>query len=146
MPKAAAKATPFRDPMALLARLAGDAMKAGADPSVAAGPDDELLALCDQITTIKRHVRLLSDACSRVEPGAPFCLVYKERQRVDRTSRSAILRCGKLRAMTPAGLYAKAVAVGLCSDQATFLAKSLAADLLQNVELRKALWPAEVSA
>jgi hypothetical protein len=68
--------------------------------------------------------------------------LFRDLDRVDRAARSPIDRVTELHAMTPAGIFAKVLAVSLCSDQAVKLAKSLANDLLDSVELRKVHWPA----
>ncbi len=54
------------------------------------------------------------------------------------------LRCAsKLRAQTPAGVYAKAQLVSQSRSGAPMLAKSLAADMIEMPGLRRLLWPAE---
>jgi hypothetical protein len=135
------------DAMALLSRMAGRAMAGGADPSACVGADDELLMLCDDITRIKRqseamakHARALGRQSRDVHDPA-VRLAWDEHTRMDRSARTPILRATKLHATTPAGIFAKAVAIRSCSDQATVLAKSLANDLLNSPELRKLLWP-----
>jgi hypothetical protein len=136
------------DPMALLSGLAGRALASGADPSAVVGADDELLLLCDQIVTIKRQSYAMADHAralgtqSRALHDPAVKLAWAEHARLDRSARSPILRATKLHATTPAGIFAKAVAIRSCSDQAAVLAKSMANDLLNSPELRKVLWPA----
>ena len=52
-------------------------------------------------------------------------------------------RLAKLRAMTAAGIYAKALVVQASVTGAAGLAKSMAEDFIANKELRASLWPAE---
>lgn len=132
------------DPMALLSRLAGRVMASGADPSACVGADDELLMLCDTITTIKRHSHAMAEHARTLVDGPACRLAWAEHTRLDRSARKPILAATKLQATTPAGIFAKAVAIRSCSDQAAVLAKSMANDLLNSSALRKVLWPAAV--
>lgn len=52
-------------------------------------------------------------------------------------------RASKIRAATPAGIYAKALLVRTARSAAAALAQSLAEDLVSNPTLRASLWPAE---
>jgi hypothetical protein len=52
-------------------------------------------------------------------------------------------RIGKLRAITAAGIYAKALVVQAPVTGAAGLAKSMAEDFIANKELRASIWPAE---
>jgi hypothetical protein len=143
MPQAIEKATTFVNPMALLSRLASDAMVAGADPSAPATPDHELLLLCDDIVTLKaRANQLLADIRSIPSENAQTRQLWDELRRTERAMRKPILRAGKLPAISPAGIFGKALVVRRCSNQAAVLAKSLADDLLTNTKLRNVLWPA----
>jgi hypothetical protein len=48
----------------------------------------------------------------------------------------------KLRAITAAGIYAKALVVQASATGAAGLAKSMAEDFIANKELRASIWPA----
>ena len=52
-------------------------------------------------------------------------------------------RLAKLRAITAAGIYAKALVVQASVTGAAGLAKSMAEDFIANKELRASIWPAE---
>ncbi len=54
-----------------------------------------------------------------------------------------IRRAGKLRATTPAGIYAKAMVVHHSVSGATMLGVTLAEELLECPGLRSVLWAAE---
>jgi hypothetical protein len=64
-------------------------------------------------------------------------------ERAQRALCSPLLRVGKLRAVTPPGIFAKALVVQkVGTTAATALGRSLARDLLACSDLRKAIWPA----
>ena len=55
-------------------------------------------------------------------------------------------RARKLRATTPAGIYAKALIVSVSRSGAPLLSMSLAQDLIASPAIRASLWPAETPA
>lgn len=58
--------------------------------------------------------------------------------------RNILRRARKLPALTPAGLYAKALLVKRSKTGAALLAMSLAEDLVNLPEVRRLIWTAEV--
>lgn len=125
-----------------LRKLASSAARAGADPQEIAHPDHELLGLCDQIVMLRRREEeawdLYRTAVFRSSVENTASAIIKT---VRQDLRKPMLRAGKLRATTAAGIYAKAVAVRRSGDSAAVLGKSLAEDLLACPELRLVLWP-----
>jgi hypothetical protein len=136
-----AAAVPFRE--SEFSTLVGRAMETGADPSALVSPDHELLMLCDQIVMLKRDANgRLRELQDRTAPAPDDRLLYDRLKEAERLTRRPTLRAAKLRATTPAGIFAKAVAVRHMGISAMGLGKSLAEDLLASAELRAALWPA----
>jgi hypothetical protein len=66
----------------------------------------------------------------------------EEIKRIGREVTNRLRRVGKIRATTPAGIYAKAMLVRFGTETAAVLAISLAEDLLDCEALRLTLWPA----
>ena len=129
--------------VAMLREIARSAAEVGADPSAPPIPDGELLSLCDQIVTCKRHVQQLWEAY-RQEPRGTREINEFWRQQIhdaELAGRPLLVRAGKIRAAGPAGIYAKAMAVRHAGAQAGGLAKSLANDLLACAALRGILCP-----
>ncbi len=107
--------------------------------------DEDLLVLTERATMLIRQAREQFDSwpisVSRevnMEHGARLAKTRRE-------MRAMLRRAGKLRAHTPAGLYAKAQLVLNSHTGAAILAKSLAADMIEMPGLRQRLWPAEVA-
>lgn len=132
------------DAVALLSRLAGQAMTEGADPSAVVGPDYDLLVLSDAVVRLARQRDAIETAWRSTRPATPEenHRRYEEYKAAMRALRGPLVRLGRLHAVTAAGIFAKAVAVRKAgSDQAAVLAKSLAEDLLNCADLREAIWP-----
>jgi len=112
-------------------------------PEMAPNPDAELLEQADELLAwLKRRnaaldemrsSALVSSASWEKSKGAYLeaCGVISSRLRA----------MGKLRARTPAGIYAKALLVRGSQSGAAGLLASLANDLIDSPELRAALWP-----
>jgi hypothetical protein len=102
--------------------------------------------LCDQIVVQNRCVSGLSQQWRETTFQSPkangeWCAKIRAAERV---ARLLIVRAGKIGAVGPAGIYAKAVAVRHAGNHAAVLAKSLANDLLECAELRKILCPVPI--
>lgn len=127
---------------ALLVKLA----QAPADPQELASPDHKLLTMCETLASL-RKARAETDAEWRKHDfRSPEKARLRElEKKILCAMRSPMVMIGRTPAATPAGLFAKAIAVRGAGHQAAGLGKSLAADLLANPRLRAALWPAEVA-
>jgi hypothetical protein len=64
---------------------------------------------------------------------------------VDNRAKQLTRQAAKLRAMTPAGIFAKALAVRSSHTGAAVLAMSLADELIACPGLRQSLWPVETA-
>jgi len=84
------------------------------------------------LTEAERHAALLADKVDLAD--------WQEHQRLAKPS---LVTLAKLKAATPAGIYAKAAVVRASKTGAANLAMSLAEDLLDCPGLRAILWPAE---
>jgi hypothetical protein len=71
--------------------------------------------------------------------------LFDERELLDAQATQILRRATKLRASTPAGIYAKALLVRVSRTGAVVLAMSLAEELIDCRELRQSLWAAEGS-
>jgi hypothetical protein len=133
------------DALAMLSRIAGQAMTAAADPSVVPRPDYDLLVLSDAIILLARQ-RDAAEATWRSSLPAPpgdAAGLYEKFMSSQRALRGPLVRLGRLRASTAAGIFAKAVVVRKAgTSSAAVLGKSLAEDLLNCADLREAIWPA----
>jgi len=139
---------PPNEPMALLSRIAGRAMEAGADPPAVVSPDHELLVLCDSAIMQGRRCEETEAALRASCPADRKERDHTEAEhgRAMRAFRRSLLQITKLRAVTPAGIFAKALAVEKVGTiAATALGRSLASDLVASAELREAIWPADTS-
>jgi hypothetical protein len=128
------------DAVVMLRRLAKGAAEAGADPQVVVAADLELLLVCDTILMLARQ---MDDAVAVYRTHADNGHAHQEWKRLQRAMKPAMLRATRCRAATPAGMFAKAVAVKRVGLGAAVLAVSLADDLLESPELRAVLWPVE---
>lgn len=128
------------DAISLLRDLARTNREATADPTAPASPDLELLLVCDELATLRRAAEELRTAAHRAKLDLRN-LAFGELKAAERRMRSPMLQIAKLEARTPAGIFAKAVAVAGATEQAAHLAKSLARDLLASPKLRMAIWP-----
>jgi hypothetical protein len=128
----------------LLSRIAGRAMVHGADPSALTSPGHALLMYCDALVMQSRRLDHLNDRMIMLRIGSP------ERERIEAERkqprvivRKLVLKITKLQAQTPSGIFAKAAAVIRSGMTATSFGRSLAYDLLNSPELRRAIWPQE---
>lgn len=130
------------DALALLRTLATRTAEHAADPQVVAHPDQELLDLCEVITTLRLRELELTERWHRVNvrDTENFRRARDDADSARRAVRRPLLRASKRRATTAAGIYAKAVAVHHIGVTATELGKSLAEDILACGELRRILW------
>jgi hypothetical protein len=128
-----------------LATTSGDAKLLGG----VVQPDEELLALCaESLEAVKAYERAWDAAMAatpfaRDNPEKHRALRTKERE-AEARAKQILRRAGKIKAKTAPGIYAKAMLVRQSSTGATVLARSLAADLLDNPTLRASLWPVAV--
>lgn len=111
-------------------------------------PDAGLLDLCVEIA----RLRGVAEAAWRRFADTP--VGWSKEQRVERDTLRAqervasralsclLRRAGSLAATTPAGIYAKAIAVRTSKTGAALLGVSLAEDLIDNPALRASLWSA----
>lgn len=128
------------DVVAILRRLAKLSAEAGADPQASVAADLELLLVCDHIVALMRQLDEATAVWQRT-PCQDHHPKLEEMRRKKRALRPVLHRAMKCRASTPAGLFAKAVAVKRVGAGAAGLAVSLAQDLLNSPELRAAIWP-----
>jgi hypothetical protein len=111
-------------------------------------PDWELLDLCgDALHFAKAHEKAWeewSSFCPSNESEREVRHAQYDEMKAARKSDviSRVRRAGKMRATTPAGIYAKAMLVRFGTETAAVLAMSLAEDLLDCEALRLTLWPA----
>jgi hypothetical protein len=118
--------------------------------------DDELLILCAEVLELhrkeQRH-RAEHEGIFQRPRGLIFCPpseaeLLQNRQMLDKwqaTGRQvAVLskRAAKIKAVTGAGVYAKAMIIAASRTGATVLAMSLARDLMASPRIRAAIWPA----
>ncbi len=126
-------------------------------------PDAELLDLCSEILQAARladEARRAREESSRAwddayRPGADKqearvseleqldTARMAEWQRLETKVKVLSSKARKLRATTPAGIFAKALIVRLSKTGAALLAMGLAEELIDCAELRRSLWPAQ---
>jgi hypothetical protein len=148
---AARETTDFSAAVTRLRELAD----ASADAMVTEGtvsPDHALLDLC---ADIGKQRQIETEASRAAYPNRFAYPGEAERPEQDRLraisatehrSLAHMLRAAsKLKATTPAGIFAKALAIRSSKTGTNGLAISLAEDLTDNPMLRSLLWPAEVS-
>ncbi len=116
-------------------------------------PDARLLDLCAEIG----HQRRVADAalerrragvaavwmCKTPTEAAEVVEAQEKDEQATKHYVYLLRRAAKIKAATPAGIYAKAIAVRSSKTGAPYLAMSLAEDLLACEGLRKSLWPVE---
>lgn len=132
---------------------AGDALLS-AEP---VHPDHRLLTLCAELAELRHAEREAFDekcekwtwppGMDRMDPAEVVASpgnaeLHLKAEAADRAYRRALRAVGKISATTPAGIYAKAVAILTSKTGAAALAMSLAEDLTRNPVLRASLWPA----
>ena len=88
----------------------------------------------DELNKEHRHDRIDSPAHQKWQQ------LCAEAYQGNLKAKTLLRRIAKLRAMTPAGIYAKALVV---QASVTGAAKSMAEDFIANKELRASLWPAD---
>jgi hypothetical protein len=132
--------------MRQIAAHAGDTLLLAEGPP---DPDALLLELCSEAA---HHLRVAEAAYSArdIHSGAEWT---EERRRRDAElmaeyyarlgdAKSPLRKATKLRAMTPAGIFAKALVVRMSMTGAAQMAMSLAEDMVACQALRATLWPA----
>ncbi len=118
-------------------------MVAGADPSAPVAPDHALLMICDQCIMAKRQHDQLEKAWRTMpHDNAESRRAQEEWHHAARVVKGLVMKARKFSAQTPAGLFAKAALVSRTGSAAAIVALTLADDLLDSVELRKAVWHA----
>jgi hypothetical protein len=132
------------DAMDLLNGIAARAMEDGADPSATVSPDHELLMLCDAVTMLRSQGARIREEWRAAGPaGDPGRHeILKEIKRRVHEAAPSLRKLAKMRAVTPAGIFAKAIVVRYVATSTATLADSLADDIVNSVELRQAIWPA----
>jgi hypothetical protein len=137
---------------ATIARLRSLAAQAG-DALLTEGPvtpDRVLLDTCADALHLFKHAQMLGEQRSgffnritrptEAERATHDALFAQEREATRRAG-GMLVGIKKIRAQTPAGIYAKAMVVRCSVSGAAHLAKSLAEDLLACEGLRATLWP-----
>ena len=137
---------------ATIARLRVIAAQAG-DALLTEGPvtpDRVLLDTCADALHLFKHAQMLSEQragffCRTSRPTeaerAAHDAIFKQERELSRRAGGMLVGIKKMRAQTPAGIYAKAMVVRCSVSGAAHLAKSLAEDLLACEGLRATLWP-----
>ena len=134
----------------MIVRLKQIAALSGDNCYLSDGPvnaDWELLDLCaDALHFAKAADRASEHWRGTLPGGARGGLAEKEAYDAKRLAQSELTkrvrRAGKMKATTPAGIYAKAMLVRYGTETAAILAMSLAEDLVECEALRLTLWPA----
>ncbi len=133
---------------ATIARLQAMSAESGDRLYLSDGPvnsDWRLLDLCADAAH-QRKLLAATEEAFRLAPvygRDPAHIAAWEARKTSEAKLLQLLRTvGKMKATTPAGLYAKALAVQSSHTGATVLARSLAQDFLDCKELRASLWPA----
>lgn len=128
-----------------IAASSGDALFIASDEPP--HPDRELLDLCgDVLYWAKRSDELWEEwrnRPSRYDNRGRHLVERDDAKAADAKLTQLLRRAKKLPATTPAGIYAKALAVRCSITGAAVLAKSLADDLIACRALRESLWPSE---
>ena len=141
---------------AAIERLRSIAMQSG-DALLTEGPvhpDHKLLDLCAEAAQLREEAaetHRVSHREWKVAWGDAAQAVQNQKHSdncryADRRLVTKLRAIAKISATTPAGIYAKAVAVRASKTGAATLAMSLADDLIACPGLRASLWPAEASA
>lgn len=116
-------------------------------------PDAKLLDLCSEVldaVRAEKRARSASDEMSDKWTGSWSPQQIVERDELVRRLQAASKlvtrlagRARKIRATTPAGIYAKALIVSTSRTGAPHLAASLATDLISLPALRASIWPTD---
>jgi hypothetical protein len=108
-------------------------------------PDAALFDLCAEALHLLAHAEVARAALSATR-GEKYDRLWKEYDGGVKRAKPLLSRIRKLRAVTGAGIYAKALVVRTSRTGAPELAKSMAEDLIACAGLRAILWPAERAA
>jgi hypothetical protein len=120
-------------------------------------PDHELLGLTSEALRLLKRAGDMRASEQKARASAPR---YKngglteaaraesdklitEIHAAEEAARKSLRRAGKIKAVTPAGIYAKALLVRSSTTGAAVLAMSLAADMVDCHALRATIWPNE---
>jgi hypothetical protein len=133
-----------------IAAQSGDALLTEGDVH----PDHVLLDLCADALHYLKHAQRAweernTDEWLHLEGEQLDAAVARDRQCLaawyegNGVAKPRLARIAKLRARTPAGIYAKAMVVRASKTGAASLAMTLAEDLIACENLRASLWPAE---
>jgi len=139
------------DRMRQLAAQSGDALLLAEGPP---HPDAALLDLCSEALHWAKqaaealsayHAHLKAHAVQRWTDSdrADSNELHKAWQDPANRVRPLLTCARKLRATTPAGIYAKALIVSISRTGAECLSMSLAQDLIASPAIRASIWPAE---
>lgn len=121
-------------PDAALLGLAGDILHL-------TGEADRCMAAARALVDADKFARGLTyHGPSAAQPRIEQLTMDSIRLRQD--AATLIKRAGKLRAITPAGIYSKLLIIRASRTGAALLAQGLAADLIGHPALRTSLWPA----
>jgi hypothetical protein len=139
------------DKLKEMAARGGDALYLSDGRTV---PDWQLLDASAEVLSIRKRWKLADDEHRAIIAGCGagitdavrqrWAEVVAEKGRLDRAAHQVMRGASKMRATTPAGIYAKALMVRCYHNCAGALAKDLADELIACTELRTALWPAVV--
>jgi hypothetical protein len=109
-------------------------------------PDAALFDVCAEALHLLAHSEAARDAafaCSRTRDDQKYDRLWEEYVSGVKKATPLLSRIHKLRAVTGAGIYAKALVVRASRTGCPKLAKSMAEDLIACAGLRAMLWPAE---
>ncbi|HUW79352.1 MAG TPA: hypothetical protein VMV54_00485 [Acidocella sp.] len=108
-----------------------------------AHPDEDLLVVAERALGIMST--LDAEYKAPVPAGRDAQVAHaRELTQMSMDVQTLLRGAAKIRAQTPAGVYAKAQLVSRSRSGAPMLAKSLAADMIEMPGLRRLLWPAQV--
>lgn len=113
-------------------------------PDSAPSPDAALLAACDAILSFDRQADALRAAMGQTKSRKEWFKLHAELEALGGPRRAAAIKARKLRATTPAGLYAKALLLERSANITWANVRDFARDFRANLALRRVLWPAEV--
>lgn len=123
----------------------GNLLLADGPPS----PDALLLDLCGEALHLLSQAEHMTTPLRHTDSGAwtdadraAWRRQCDERRRLVTRAKPIMRRIAKLPAQTAAGIYAKALIVRGSRTGAECLARTLAADLVNNAALRASIWPA----
>lgn len=116
-------------------------------------PDHELLDVCGEALHFAKEAAALRAQHDAMHDGriwtartrAESAVLWEAWHQQEAELVQRLRRAKKLRATTPAGIYAKALAVRCSSTGAAVLARSLAEELIDCKALRESLWPTKTA-